>query len=88
MNTRNTPPGTTKQTVYFTMLLHPVKGWIRVGGAKATREDAKWWCRVIRNRWNPNRTRVSQFTFRLVDGVMDEKSKAVLNTKFNMDPPQ
>lgn len=82
------PPGTTKQTVYFTMVLHPLKGWVRTGQAKASRDDATQWLPVVRGAWRGCRTKVSQLTIRFVDGVMDEKSRITLDKKFNMDPPQ
>lgn len=90
MNTTGTPhsPGKTKRTVFFTMVLHPQKGWVRAGQPKASRDEAKWWLGVVRNAWRGCRVKVSQLTLRFVDGVMDEKSRITLDKKFNMDPPQ
>lgn len=33
-------PATTKRTVFFTMILHPVSGWTRVGNAYGSRASA------------------------------------------------
>lgn len=77
-----------KRAVYFTMVQHPVKGWMRVGSTYKTRESAAEWLPFVRKCWRMVcRVRVSQCTLRLVNGELDEKSKRVLDTKFNMDAP-
>ncbi len=78
---------TEKRTVYFTMVRHPVDGWIRVGNAYNTRKGAQSWLPFVRASWRVCKVRVSQFTIKLINGGMDERSKRVLSEKFNMDPP-
>lgn len=78
---------TEKRRVYFTMVLHPARGWIRVGNAYASQESAKSWLSFVRGSWRGCRARVAQCTLRLVDGKPDSRSLAVLDKKFNMDAP-
>lgn len=77
-----------KRTLYFTMVLYPGRGWCRNGGPLSSRRAAEGWLGFVRaaNRWLCP-VRVSQFTLRLIDGVMDERSVRILSEKFNMDPP-
>ena len=77
----------TKRVVFFTMVQHPTNGWMRVGSAYSSREAAAGWLPFVRKCWRICRVRVVQCTLRLVDGVLDEKSKLVLDKKFNMDAP-
>lgn len=63
-------------------------GWTRVGNAYARKEYARDWLPFIRASWRYLfRVRVSQCTLRLVDGVPDERSRLVLDRKFNLDVP-
>jgi hypothetical protein len=73
--------------VWFTMVLHPVDGWTRVGNAYGSREAAVEWLPIVRGAWRGCRARVAQCTLRLVDGAPDERSARVLSEKFNLDPP-
>jgi len=81
-----TTPEVTKRRVYFTMVDHPVKGWIRVGPAYPTRDVAASWLPFVSGAWKVCGARVAQFTARWVDGELDERSVRTLDQKFNMDP--
>lgn len=78
--------------VFFTMVLNPWKGesgaWERVGKAYATREAARSWLPFVRGAWrNVCRVKIAQCTLRFKDGVLTERSKEILDKKFNMDAP-
>jgi hypothetical protein len=72
--------------VYFTMVCHPGKGWIRVGNAYRTRAIAAGWLPFVRGAWKGCRVRVSELTLRYVDGDLDERTRQTLDRKFNLDP--
>jgi hypothetical protein len=74
-----------KRKVFFTMVYHPLKGWMRCGNAYGTKEAAKEWVPFVRKSWRGLRTKVVQFTLELVDGKPSEKSRKVLDKKFNLD---
>ena len=71
--------------VWFTMVLHPAKGWMRAGKAYGSREAAAEWVPFVRGAWRGLRTKVSQCTLRFVNGQLDERSRRTLDEKFNMD---
>ena len=73
--------------VWFTMVLHPAKGWMRAGKAYGSRETAREWVPFVRGAWRGLRVKVSQCTIRWVNGKLDEKSRRTLDEKFNMDAP-
>ena len=79
----------TKRTVFFTMVKHPATGkWTRVGKAYTSRKTATEWLPFVRGAWrNICPVKVSQFTVRFVNGIITAKSKAILDTKYNMDCP-
>lgn len=73
------------RTVFFLMIDHPIKGWTRVGNAHATRETAASWRPFVRASWRGIcRVKVSQFTARFVDGKLSERSREVLDKKYNL----
>ncbi|SED38037.1 hypothetical protein SAMN05216178_7012 [Pseudomonas saponiphila] len=74
-----------KQTVFFTMVQHPIKGWMRVGKPYPSRAAAKEWLPVVRGSWRGFRAKVAQCTVRFEGGKVSEKSRQILDTKFNMD---
>ena len=76
-----------KRTVFFTMVLHPVTGWTRVGKAYFSRNDASGWLPFVRGAWRGCRVKVSQCTLRFKNGALTERSREILDQKFNMDPP-
>lgn len=76
-------PVETRQ-VYFTMVLHPGRGWIRVGNAYSSRKAALEWLPFVRRAWQCQ-AKVEAATLGLVDGRLDEKSIRLLNQKFNLD---
>ncbi|HYE79203.1 MAG TPA: hypothetical protein VEI97_14565 [bacterium] len=76
---------TTTRTVFFTMVRHPVNGWIRVGNAYASRKAASGWLSFVRGAWRGCQVRVSQCTLQYVGGVLTERSRAVLDQKYNLD---
>lgn len=80
-----TMPATTKRTVFFTMIQHPVSGWTRVGNAYGSRASASSWVPFVRGAWRGLRTKVAQCTLTLVEGKLTEKSRRVLDQKFNLD---
>lgn len=77
-----------KRTVYFTMVLHPLDGWTRVGNAYASRKAASGWLRFVRGAWRGCKAKVAQCTVCLVDGRLDERSARVISEKFNLDPAE
>ncbi|MFH1604883.1 MAG: hypothetical protein ABIH03_13350 [Pseudomonadota bacterium] len=79
---------TVVRRVWFTMVLHPAKGWIRAGKAYGSREAAREWVPFIRGAWHGLRVKVSQCTLRWVNGQLDERSRRTLDEKFNMDAPK
>ncbi|AQH05957.1 hypothetical protein A9R05_44190 (plasmid) [Burkholderia sp. KK1] len=79
--------GMEKRTVFFTMVLHPVTGWTRVGNAYSSRETASGWLSFVRGAWRGCRVKVSQCTLRFKNGVLTEKSRQILDQKFNLEPP-
>lgn len=79
---------TEKRTVFFTMVRHPIKGWIRAGNAYGTKKEAASWLPFVRGAWRGCYVRVSQCTLRLQNGVLCEKSKRLLDTKYNLDVPE
>jgi len=73
-----------KRTVFFTMVLHPVKGWMRCGNAYGSRHAATEWLPFVRGAWRGLRAKVSQCTIYLEDGKPCEKSRKLLDSKYNM----
>ena len=80
-------PVVEKIRVFFIMVEHPIDGWIRVGNAYKTRDAAKEWTGFVRKSWRICRVRIAPCTLRRVNGELDERSRKVLDKKFNMDPP-
>lgn len=66
---------TTTQRVYFTMFLHPLNGWTRVGPAYVKCETAVSWVPFVRSARRGLKTKVAQCTLRYGDGVMDDASR-------------
>lgn len=73
-----------KRTLFFTMVLHPLEGWMRAGNAYPTRAAAAEWLPIVKGRWH-TRAKVAQLTV-MVDakGNVDERSRRVLLDKFNL----
>ena len=78
----------TTQTIYFTMVHHPTRGTIRAGNAYPSRSAASSWLGFVRKCWRGCKTSVASCTLRYEDGKLTPKSIAVLDRKFNMDPPK
>lgn len=75
-----------KRTLFFTMMMHPVKGWTRVGNVYPSRKAAADWLPFVRGYWRGMRVKVSQATVRLDDnGKICEKSRRLLDEKYNLD---
>lgn len=74
-----------KRKLFFTMVLHPATGWTRVGNAYGSRKIAHSWLPFVRGAWRGLRAKVSQFTVILENGRPCEKSRRVLDTKYNLD---
>lgn len=74
-----------KKTIFFTMVLHPSSGWIRVGPVYPSREAAREWLPFVRGSWRGCAAKVAQCTVRLEGGAVCEASRRVLDEKFNMD---
>lgn len=73
------------KTLFFTMVMHPVKGWCRVGNAYPSKQAARDWLPFVRGVWRGLRVKIAQSTVELHDGHVSEKSKKVLDEKFNLD---
>jgi hypothetical protein len=74
-----------KKVLFFTMVMHPAKGWMRVGNAYSTRNAAQDWLPVVRGYWRGLPVKVSQCTIYLDGGRICEKSRRILDEKFNLD---
>lgn len=74
----------TKRKLFFIMVLHPADGWIRVGKPYHSRSAAIEWLPIVRGSWRYMRTKISQLTVELVNGKPTEKSKRILDEKFNI----
>ena len=74
-----------KRTVFFTMVMHPVTGWTRVGNAYPSRKAAADWLTFVRGAWRGLRAKVSQCTVRLEGGKVCEQSRRLLDEKYNLD---
>jgi hypothetical protein len=77
---------TTKETVFFTMVQHPINGWTRVGNAYTSYNRATGWLSFVRGAWSGCKVKVSQFTAVWVDGELTDKSVKTLDEKYNLDP--
>ena len=73
-----------KRTVFFTMINHPQSGWTRVGNAYGSRHAATEWLPFVRGAWRGLRAKVSQCTLYFEDGKVCEKSRKLLDSKYNM----
>lgn len=73
--------------VWFTMVLVPSQGWTRVGNAYGSKETARGWLGFVSKAWHGLRTKVSQCTLRWEGGEMTPRSRELLSTKYNMEPP-
>lgn len=73
--------------VWFTMVLVPEKGWVRVGRAYASKDVARGWLPFVSKSWHGLRTKVAQCTLRWEDGQITPRSRELLSVKFNMEPP-
>lgn len=77
---------TAKRMVFFTMVRHPAKGWVRAGNAYATRKEAASWVPFVRKAWRGVcQVKVSQCTLRLENGAICERSRRVLDKKYNLE---
>lgn len=75
------------RTVYFTMILHPARGWMRVGNAFGSRSSAKEWLPFVSSAWHGMRAKVARCTIRFEGAIPDQASRKVLDEKFNLDVP-
>lgn len=75
----------TTRTVYFTMVLHPASGWMRVGQPYPSKESARDWVPFVRKYWRGLRTRVDPCTLELENGTLTEQSRRLLVEKYNLD---
>jgi hypothetical protein len=75
----------TKRTFFFTMVNHPAKGWIRAGRAYPTKKIASSWLSFVRGAWRGLPVKVSQCTVYFEQGQICEKSKHILDIKYNLD---
>jgi hypothetical protein len=74
-----------KQTVYFTMVKHPLKNWIRIGNAYKSRKTASGWIPFVRGAWRGLRVKISQCTLTFIDGKLSDRSRRMLNEKYKID---
>lgn len=75
-----------KIKVFFHMVDHPAKGWIRVGRAYESRHATKGWVSFIRARYGWT-VKISQCTICIENDQVCPKSIKILNDKYNMDAP-
>ena len=73
-----------KVTVYFCMIKHPLRGWIRVGLQFYSKEIAKEWLRFARAAYHNLPGRVAQCTVSIIDGKVSERDRKILDQKFNI----
>ena len=73
-----------KRTIFFTMVMHPEKGWIRVGNSYPSRAAAAEWLPFVRGAWRGLRVKVSQCTLRLEGGKVCDASQRMLDDKYNL----
>lgn len=74
--------------VFFTMVCHPVNGWMRVGNAYATHKAAAEWLSFVRGGWRGWKVRISSLTVHYGDdGKLTPATLRKLDEKFNLDPP-
>lgn len=74
-----------RRKFFFIMVSHPAKGWMRAGNAYASRKAAQGWVSFVRGAWRGLRTKVVACTVVWRNGEIDEKSRNVLDKKFNLD---
>ena len=74
-----------KRTFFFLMVLVPTKGWTRVGNAYRSKEVASSWIDFVSACWHGLRTRVSKCTLTWRNGKLDDRSRRILDKKYNMD---
>lgn len=94
MKTENTTPAPkvgssaiVRRRVYFTMVLHPLNGWLRVGKAYNARETARGWLGFVRSAWRGCRVKVLSCPLTWINGKLDAASLRRLDAQFNMDAP-
>lgn len=73
--------------VFFTMVKHPFRGWIRVGNAYSSKEAAQEWLPFVSKAWSGLKAKVSPCTLKFVNGKLSNASLHTLDVKFNMNPP-
>lgn len=78
-------PVKTKKTIYFTMVLHPINGWIRAGKPYSDKQSAKDWLPFVKGAWRGCRAKVVPLTIKYVDGVITKETSEILDKKFNLD---
>jgi hypothetical protein len=76
-----------RRLVYFTMVLHPLNGWLRVGKAYNSRETAKGWLGFVRGAWRGCRVKVLSCPLTWINGKLNAASLRRLDVQFNMDAP-
>ncbi|MDD2609410.1 MAG: hypothetical protein PHX60_06885 [Giesbergeria sp.] len=74
-----------KKTLFFTMVMHPSEGWMRVGRPYSSRKIASEWLPFVRGAWRGLKAKISQCTVRLKDGKVCEKSRRLLDAKYNIE---
>lgn len=79
--------GRTKRKVFFTMMHHPAKGWIRVGRPFASREVAKSWVPFVEKAKGGAPVHVESFTLIFDNGSLTPACVKRLSARYNMDPP-
>lgn len=72
---------------YFTMVLHPFRGWIRVGRQYGSRDMAKSCVPFVQKSWLGCRVKVEAFKFTSVNGVLTDDSRKKLAERYNIDVP-
>jgi len=76
-----------KVRVFFTMVNHPVNGWMRVGHAYNDKKAASEWIPFVRSAWRGLHTKVSSCTLTFNGSHLTPESQKKLLCKFSMTPP-
>ncbi len=74
--------------VFFLMVNHPVRGWVRVGNSYSTRESAASWRGFVRKAWHGCPVQVEMLKLHYTEsGELSPETIRVLDQRFNLDAP-
>ncbi len=73
--------------LFFIMVGHPSKGWIRSGNAYATKKAADGWTDFVKSYWRGLPTKVERLNLTWNGDKLDDRTIEILDKKFNLDVP-